>query len=172
MGRSEPAIALPDVLAPELKLIFCGTAAGPISAEVGAYYAGRGNRFWDILFRTGLVPRRLDPNEFHTLPNYGLGLTDLAKTSSGPDKDLPSLDFDIVGFCRKVREFSPKIIAFNGKAAASTFFGDAMDYGGPHHDERLGEIAIFVLPSTSAAARRYWNESRWMELADYVRKRC
>lgn len=39
----------PDLLAPHLRLVFCGTAAGNVSAARGAYYAGPGNQFWPIL---------------------------------------------------------------------------------------------------------------------------
>ena len=55
---------LPDVVLPGLKVVFCGTAAGTRSAQVGAYYAGRGNKFWRTLFQVGLTPRPLDPHEF------------------------------------------------------------------------------------------------------------
>ena len=41
---------LPDVLEPGLTVVFCGTAVGATSAQVRAYYAGRGNRFWEVLF--------------------------------------------------------------------------------------------------------------------------
>lgn len=47
---------LPDVLAPNLKLVICGTAAGKESARRQAYYAGRGNKLWSTLYRVGLTP--------------------------------------------------------------------------------------------------------------------
>ncbi|MDE0408815.1 MAG: mismatch-specific DNA-glycosylase, partial [Alphaproteobacteria bacterium] len=73
------AFVLPDILPPGLDLAVCGAAAGRRSAEVGAYYAGSGNRFWRILHETGLTPRLLGPEEFRLLPEFGIGLTDLAK---------------------------------------------------------------------------------------------
>jgi TDG/mug DNA glycosylase family protein len=163
-------IVLPDILEHELRVVFCGTAVGAKSAQVKAYYAGPGNQFWEILSRTGLTPHKLDPKEFHSLPKYGLGLTDLVKIRSGSDKTLSSSDFDIPGFCSKIKKFKPKIVAFNGKTAAKAFFGRSVDYGGPKHDERLIETYIFVLPSTSAAARRYWDRSHWINLAGYAQK--
>jgi len=159
---------LPDVLEPGLMVVFCGTAVGAMSAQVGAYYAGRGNLFWEVLDRTGLTPRKLDPREFVTLPKHRVGLTDLAKIHSGSDKAISSSDFDIPRFCSKIKKFTPKVVAFNGKTSAKVFFGYSVDCGGPRRDERLGETVIFVLPSTSAAARKYWDESRWRELADFV----
>lgn len=165
---SETTTVLPDVLQPRLRVVFCGTGVGAMSAQVGAYYAGHGNQFWKVLFQISLTPRRLDPHEFRTLPTYGLGLTDLVKTRSGFDKAISSSDFDILGFCSKIKGFSPKVVAFNGKAAARAFFGYSVGYGGPKCDSRIGETVIFVLPSTTAAAGRFWEESHWRELADFV----
>src|ERR1700761_4251106 len=81
---------LPDVLAPGLRIVFCGTAAGTESARAGAYYAHPQNRFWRTLHEAGLTPRRFAPAEYHLLPSLGLGLTDIAKFSSGMDRELPS----------------------------------------------------------------------------------
>src|SRR3546814_14513308 len=83
------APVLPDVLAPGLRLVFCGSAAGRKSAELGAYYAGPGNKFWPTLYEIGLTPRHFRPQEFRELRTPGIGLTDLAKSASGADADLP-----------------------------------------------------------------------------------
>ena len=80
---------LPDVLAPGLRIVFCGTAAGAVPAARGFYYAHPQNRFWRALHAAGLTPRLLAASEFATLPAYGLGLTDIAKSVSGMDKQLP-----------------------------------------------------------------------------------
>src|SRR5882672_11153472 len=80
---------LPDILEPNLSLVFCGTAAGTVSAQRGAYYAHPHNKFWKTLHRVGLTPRLLDPSEYNQLPEWGLGLTDIAKTVCGMDKELP-----------------------------------------------------------------------------------
>ena len=58
---------LPDVLRPDLDVVFVGTAAGRRSAAVGAYYAHPGNRFWKTLHSTGLTPRLFAPDEFREL---------------------------------------------------------------------------------------------------------
>ena len=74
---------LKDVLAPDLALVVCGSAAGRRSAQLGQYYAGRGNKFWTTLAETGLTPRRLAPHEFPLLPSFGIGLTDVVKGQAG-----------------------------------------------------------------------------------------
>jgi TDG/mug DNA glycosylase family protein len=159
---------LPDVLKSGLKVIFCGTAVGTKSAQVGAYYAGVGNQFWDILYKTGLTPYRLDPLEFQSLLNFGIGLTDLAKRKSGTDENISSSDFDIENFKSKIIKHSPKALAFNGKRAVKNFLGHAVEYG--RQVEQIGKTIIFVLPSTSGAAHGYWDESFWIELAEFVNK--
>lgn len=157
---------LPDLLAPGLRIVFCGTAVGKRSAEVGAYHAGRGNRFWIVLHRVGLTPKPLEPSEYNRLLEYGIGLTDLAKNTFGNDDDLSRGSFDVQGLRRKLETFAPIAVAFNGKRGAEVFLSQKVGYG--LQPERVGEPSVFVLPSTSGAARRYWDERYWLELARYV----
>jgi TDG/mug DNA glycosylase family protein len=164
-GDDEDTAVLPDVLEPGLRVVFCGTAVGAASARVGAYYAQPGKQFWAVLARVGLTPRRLSPDEFRVLPKYGIGLTDLAKAASGGDPNVGKSDFDVDSFRRKLEALTPRVVAFNGKRAARVFFGRPVEYG--RQDQPIGETAIFVLPSTSGAARGYWDESHWLELAEF-----
>src|ERR1700710_1081930 len=91
---SLPAPVLPDVLAPGLRVVFCGYAPGTASARAGAYYAGPGNRFWLTLHEVGLTPHLLPPAEFARLPEFGIGLTDISKTASGSDAEVGSRGVD------------------------------------------------------------------------------
>ncbi|MFQ5775132.1 MAG: mismatch-specific DNA-glycosylase [Kiloniellaceae bacterium] len=154
---------LPDVLEPGLAIVFCGSAAGRESARRRAYYAGPGNLFWPTLARVGLTPRRLAPEEFSGLPRFGLGLTDLCKRASGADGALPRHGDDPAALRAKVVRFRSRILAFVGKRPAGVFLGRAVDYG--RQAERVGETDIYVLPSPSGAARRYWDERWWRRLA-------
>jgi TDG/mug DNA glycosylase family protein len=160
-------MVLPDVLEPGLKVVFCGTAVGDQSARRGAYYAGPGNQFWDILADTGLTPLRLRPEQYPMLTNYGIGLTDLVKERSGRDTVLSAHDFVVALFKSKIERFSPKAVGFNGKKAAEEFFGcKGIGYG--RQKECIGGTAIFVLPSTSGAARGFWDPKYWHEVAGVV----
>jgi len=159
-------MVLPDILKPNLKVVFCGTAVGDKSAQAGAYYAGPRNSFWSTLAQVGLTPRRLDPQEFRILPRYGIGLTDLAKGLHGSDRRVRTSDFDTRSFRLKIEKFNPKVVAFNGKRAARPFFGRDIQYG--LQAETIGKSVIFVLPSTSGAARRYWDQSHWSALSDFL----
>ena len=80
---------LPDALRPGLRIVFCGTAAGNVSAARGAYYADPQNKFWRALHEVSLSPRLLRPEEFREALQWGVGLTDMAKQVSGMDRELP-----------------------------------------------------------------------------------
>jgi TDG/mug DNA glycosylase family protein len=157
---------LPDVLAPNLKVVFCGTAVGARSARLGAYYAGHGNRFYDILVRVGLTPRMLQPPEYPLLLTCGIGLTDIAKHRSGVDRMLRAEHFDGEVLRDKIVQYAPRVLAFNGKRAAQEFLGTQVNYG--LQSVGIGETVVFVLPSTSGAARFFWDERYWHVLAAYV----
>ena len=160
------AAVLPDVLAPNLAVVFCGSAAGSRSAALGAYYAGPGNRFWPLLFELGLTPCRLEPARYRLVLRYGIGLTDLAKRASGPDASLPRDGDDPWRLRRVVQQAAPTWLAFNGKRPAAVFLGRRAAWG--EQPERVGTTRIFVLPSTSRANVSFSTEP-WHAFAELAR---
>ena len=155
---------LPDLPGSGLAVVFCGSAAGAASARARAYYAGPGNRFWPTLHRVGLTPRLLAPAEFRIVLRYGIGLTDLCKTESGSDAGLSGRGDDTAALTAKIARHRPAVLAFNGKRAAQVFLDTkGLAYG--EQARRIGETAIHVLPSTSGAARRWWDEAFWRRVA-------
>lgn len=164
-----PTPILPDVLKADLKVVFCGTAAGSRSAKEGAYYAHPRNRFWAMLYQIGLTPRLLKPAEYRSVLDYGIGLTDLAKETFGADADLEGADFDRDGLRQKILDHAPRILAFNGKTAAKIFFESAtIKYG--QQEEKVGDSLVYVLPSTSPAAVGSWDEGPWLLLGKMIRE--
>jgi double-stranded uracil-DNA glycosylase len=158
---------LPDVLAPNLKIVFCGTAAGAMSARLGAYYANPTNRFWKTLHKIGLTPSQLPPSEFKTVTQYGIGLTDLAKHTFGQDSTLSQSDFGVTELREKMLRYQPKVLAFTSKRGAGVYFGrKKVEYG--LQAEQIGETRVYVLPSPSGAARSYWDETHWFALAKWL----
>ena len=158
---------VPDLLAPNLRLVFCGTAPSRASAAARAYYARPGNRFWPTLHRVGLTPRRFQPHEYAELLALGIGLTDLCKAHSGNDDELPDDAFDVPAFVRKVNRHQPRWVAFTSKNAAQAFLARKVAYG--VQPEMIGATRFFVLPSPSGQATRFWDEQVWRELADVVK---
>lgn len=154
---------LPDLLRPGLRLVFCGTAAGTASARAKAYYAGPGNAFWRTLHETGMTPVQLAPAEFERLPEYGIGLTDICKVLHGSDLEVGTAEFDIDGLRARIAAVEPEILAFNGKNAARGALEAAVDFG--PQPEQIGGAEVWVLPSTSGAAKRFWDVGPWQDLA-------
>lgn len=158
---------LPDVLRPDLELVFCGTAAGRASAAAGAYYAHPGNFFWRTAHAVGLITEPLAPRDFRRLPEFGIGLTDLAKHHVGNDDELPTGAFDTAALRHKIRRHAPRLLAFTSKNAAQAALGHAVAYG--PQACRWDTTALWVLPSPSGQARRFWDERPWRDLAAAVR---
>jgi double-stranded uracil-DNA glycosylase len=147
---------LPDYLAPRLRVVIVGTAAGDASAARGHYYAGRRHQFWKLLYSSELVPLPLTPDDDGSLPSHGIGLTDLVKTlAQSHDRGLRR-HYAVHEFVDKVGHFAPPWVAFNGLEASRAV---AMSLGWPR--PALGEqqwtvagSRVFVLPSSSGAANR------------------
>jgi TDG/mug DNA glycosylase family protein len=162
---------LPDVFPPGLLAVFCGTAAGNLSAARGAYYANPRNRFWRVLHDTGIVPVLLLPSQFRLLPQWGVGLTDIAKHACGMDRSLPAGAFDPAALHAKLASATPTLITFNGKTAALAALGKRVKrlaYGPLSLPG--GAPPAFVLPSTSGAANGSWDDGPWRDLAAEIAK--
>ena len=163
---------VPDLLAADLKLVFCGTAPSKASAAAKAYYAKPGNKFWPTLHTVGITPTRFAPQDYPALLALGVGLTDLCKVHSGVDAELPKGAFDTAAFARKLEKYRPKVVAFTSKNAAQNYFGQAVDYGWRHQTQTPTQIVdaastrFFVLPSPSGLATRFFNIAIWQELAN------
>lgn len=153
------------MLAPGLRVVFCGTAAGETAARVGAPYAGPGNRFWWVLHEVGLTPRELAPLEFRELPRWGIGLTDVAKHAVGGDSTLAAADFDGPAVIEKVERYRPGVLAFVGKRAAREVLRARRTIAYGEQEVTIGEARVWVVPSTSGAARGFWDVGPWRALA-------
>jgi TDG/mug DNA glycosylase family protein len=161
---------LPDVLQKGLVVVFCGTGAGRKSAELKAYYALRGNKFWRALHEVGLTLARFEPHAYRDVLKHGIGLTDIAKEHIGQDDEIDLAHVDAAGLRRKIARASPAILAFTSKKAASFFLGkqtSSISYG--FQDETIGATRIFVLTSPSGQAGSYWDIGPWRELARAVK---
>ena len=132
---------LDDLFGPNLLIVFCGTAAGKRSAALKQYYAGRGNRFWDILAATKLTPRQLAPSEYRLLPIFGIGLTDIVKGHVGSDVGITFRSADRARLRAKLLDYEPRYLCFNGKRAAQEFFGTKAIAYGVLRQNRAGAVA-------------------------------
>ena len=132
--------------------------------EGPAYYAGPGNQFWPTLHTVGFTPRQLAPAEYPLLVEFGVGLTDVCKVSAGSDRAVGTGELDVERLVALVERHRPAVVAFNGKKAAQAVLSRPVSYG--PQKERVGEARVFVLPSTSGAARGFWDQRPWRQLAE------
>ena len=155
--------AVPDVLGPGLRLVFCGINPGYRSAAAGAHFANPRNDFWRLLYDAGFTPRLYEPAEQHALLELGLGLTNAAHRTTRGSSDLRRGDF--AGSAERLAELAeglePAGIAFVGKAAYEGAFRERPALG--LQERRLADTWLFVLPSTSPAnaAVPYAERLRW-----------
>jgi double-stranded uracil-DNA glycosylase len=155
--------AVPDILGPGVRLVFCGINPGFRSADAGAHFANPRNDFWRLLAAAGFTPRLLDPSEQWSLLDVGYGLTNAAPRTTRGSSDLRQADF--AGSAERLEqiaaELRPEGIAFVGKAAYEGAFRERSELG--LQDRRFADTWLFVLPSTSPAnaAVPYEERLRW-----------
>ena len=163
--------AVPDVLGPGVRVVFCGINPGRVSAAAGAPFANPRNDFWRLLYAAGFTPRLLRPEEARELLRYGVGLTNAARRTTKNSGDLRKADF--VGAIDRLEEIArswrPAAIGFVGKIAYTGIFGGRAEHG--LQERRLSDTVLFVLPSTSPAnAAVPWDERlrRFRDLREFA----
>ena len=144
--------AVPDILAPGLRCVFCGINPGRRSSAAGSHFANPRNDFWRLLADAGLTPRLLDPSEQWDLLGLGYGLTNAAYRTTKGSSDLRRGDF--AGSAKRLErlaaELEPGTVAFVGKSSYQGAFGVSRSELGLQ-ERALGATTLFVLPSTSPA---------------------
>jgi double-stranded uracil-DNA glycosylase len=155
--------AVPDVLAPDLDVVFCGINPGRVSAAAAAHFANPRNDFWRLLHEAGFTPRLVEPAEQFEVQRWGIGLTNAALRTTPGSSDLRAGDFaDAAGRLERLAlQLRPRAIGFVGKEAYGGPFRERPGHG--LQERRLGETILFVLPSTSPAnaAVPYGERLRW-----------
>jgi len=139
--------------APGLRVLFVGINPGVRSAMTGHHFAGYSNRFWKLLYESGLVPEPIGHLDDVRLPEWGYGITNLiARPSPGIDTLKPQ---EYVAardaLMRKIRRYKPETVALVGVTLFRALFPEA---GGQpvslgRQRETLSGAAVFVLPNPS-----------------------
>jgi TDG/mug DNA glycosylase family protein len=153
------------VLAPGLRVLFCGINPGRVSAAAHAHFANPRNDFWRLLHAARFTPRLLEPAEQFELLKHGIGVTNAAARTTPGSGDLRRGDF--AGAAERLEqiadELRPQWIGFVGKEAYRGTFNERPELG--VQERRLGETQLFVLPSTSPAnaAVPWLVRERWFQ---------
>src|SRR5690348_7662654 len=145
-----------DVVAPGLRVLFCGINPGLYSAATGHHFARPGNRFWPTLHQAGFTPRLLAPSEEQELLSLGYGITNLVRRASATADEL-SPDELMAGQRRlksKVRRYQPQVVAMLGIGAYRIAFENRSATVGPQA-AGLANATIWVLPNPSGLNAHY-----------------
>lgn len=147
---------VPDVIAPDLRVLFCGINPGLYTAAVGHHFARPGNRFWKALYEAGFTERLLSPFEECELLESGYGLTNVVPRATAT-ADLLTREELISGGKRlatKVRRYRPKILAILGLGAYRTAFDGPKATVG-HQERKIDSTVLWVLPNPSGLNANY-----------------
>jgi TDG/mug DNA glycosylase family protein len=155
-----------DIIAPNLRVLFCGINPGLYSGATGHHFARPGNRFWPTLHQAGFTPRLLHPSEERELLTFGYGITNLvARATATADELLPQ---ELVAGQKrlktKVKRFQPKVLAVLGISAYRIAFAQKTVTLGIQ-PERLENSVVWVLPNPSGLNAHY----QLADLAEHFR---
>ena len=145
-----------DVIAPDLRVLFCGINPGLYTAAVGHHFARPGNRFWPALYAAGFTDRILSPFDERELLKSGYGITNVVQRATA-SADALTKDEIIAGGERlraKVLRYRPRVLAVLGLGAYRTAFNQPKAVVGRQAD-RIGDTVLWVLPNPSGLNANY-----------------
>lgn len=150
-GRS-----IPDVVAPGLRVLFCGINPSLYSGATGHHFARPGNRFWAALHASGFTARKLRPDETDELLAAGIGVTNLVNRATATAAELDGRELRAGGerLRRTVRDHRPRAVAVVGISAFRTAF-DIRDAVVGRQPGDLEGALLWVLPNPSGLNAHY-----------------
>jgi double-stranded uracil-DNA glycosylase len=147
---------IPDLIAPNLDVLFSGINPGLYSGATRKHFARPGNRFWKALHGAGFTDRVLSPFEQEEMLVRGLGITNIVNRTTVAAADLTDEEVRRGGrsLRRKILKYEPRFFALLGVGAYRTGFDRPKATVGPQ-DETIGETKIWVLPNPSGLNANY-----------------
>jgi double-stranded uracil-DNA glycosylase len=147
---------LPDLVGPDLRVLFCGINPGSLSGELGLHFARRGNRFWRLLCSGGFTESVLSPEDQQALPELGIGITNLVGrvTAAASELSASELREGATELHSRVERLRPRCVAVLGLQAYRTAFRSPRATIGPQ-PEPLGDALLWLLPNPSGLQARY-----------------
>jgi TDG/mug DNA glycosylase family protein len=154
--RAAVGRTIPDIIAPDLHILFCGINPSLYSAAVGHHFARPGNRFWPTLHGAGFSERLLTPFEDRNLLQRGYGLTNIVERATARADELNPEEL-LTGqqqLAAKVQHYRPRFLAVLGIGAYRTAFNQPKAVMGRQGDSLHG-ATIWVLPNPSGLNAHY-----------------
>lgn len=147
---------VPDVIGPDLHVLFCGINPGLYTAAVGHHFARPGNRFWPALYKSGFTNRLLSPFEERELLQLRLGVTNVVARATASASELTKEDYITGGrsLAAKVKRYQPRVVAILGVGAYRNAFANLTATIG-EQSERILSARVWVLPNPSGLNATY-----------------
>ena len=147
---------IPDLVGPDLRVLFCGINPGERSGELGLHFARPGNRFWKLLHAGGFTDAVLLPAEQHLLPAWGIGITNLVARTTVAASELSAEELrdGALRLEATVKSLRPRCVAVLGLGAYRTAFRRPHAAVGPQ-PELLADARLWLLPNPSGLQARY-----------------
>ena len=145
-----------DVIALDLRVLFCGINPGLYSGAIGHHFARPGNRLWPALYQSGFTPRLLSPPEERELLRLGYGITNLVPRATATADEITSEEL-LAGRTRlenKVKRYAPRVLAVLGIGAYRTAFQERTAILG-RQTKAIGHTVVWVLPNPSGLNAHY-----------------
>ncbi|KOC90091.1 G/U mismatch-specific DNA glycosylase [Winslowiella iniecta] len=143
-----------DILAPGLRVVFCGINPGKSSAHTGFHFAHPGNRFWKTIWQAGFTVLQLKPEQEQRLLETGCGITMLVERPTVQATELSALELRDGGkaLIEKIQHYQPVALAVLGKEAFKRAFRQSkVEWG--RQEMTIGDTEVWVLPNPSGLNR-------------------
>ena len=155
-----------DLLRPGLDLLFCGYNPSLTSGHTGHHYAHPGNRFWRVLFASGITDRLYAPEEDASLQDLGIGFTNLCPRPTRRADELSREEIragadDLSG---RLQRYGPRAVAYTGIGVYRWFRATSKVGWGVQPESAVRGVTDVVVPSPSGL-----NRMRFEELVDHYR---
>jgi TDG/mug DNA glycosylase family protein len=147
---------LPDILAQNLSVVFCGLNPARTAAASGRHFSNRSNRFWRVLHLSGFTPVQIRPEDDRSILQYGYGLTTAVARPTRRADEVPRHEFasSAQALERKLARLKPRAVAFLGKAAYAAITKAAKVEWGRQAAPFAG-AEVWVLPNPSGLNRNF-----------------
>ena len=155
-----------DLLRPGLRLVFCGYNPSLASGRSGHHYAHPVNRFWRVLFASGITNRLYKPEDDKQLLEYGIGFTNLVSrpTRRADELTREEIRTGAEALRAKLEQFQPRVVAYTGIGVYRWFRAASKVSWGVQESAAVPGVIDVVVPSPSGL-----NRMRFEELVDYYR---
>jgi len=150
---------LPDIIGENLKVLFVGYNPGITSARMRHHYSHRSNRFWRLMFESGLTPYKFSSEDDYKLLELGFGSTNIVDrpTREAGEISKEELRIGAYNLYEMIKEIKPQIVCYAGigvyKAYASVILGKPLSNikvsPGLQPESIIEGIKDFVCPNPS-----------------------